>query len=102
MPENLSELLLPATNNRLLGLSGMPFTFIQYRCFPRGQSDAAQFVRAIGFIFKVQREPCHLVHGRPVERLVLAEECINTASYVHRSTDASLMGFIRSGVLRRG
>jgi (2Fe-2S) ferredoxin len=26
----------------------------------------------------------HLVHGRPVERLVLAEECINTASCVHR------------------
>src|ERR1700761_7246844 len=26
----------------------------------------------------------HLVHGRPVERLVLAEECINTASCPHR------------------
>jgi (2Fe-2S) ferredoxin len=26
----------------------------------------------------------HLVHGRPVERLMLAEECINTASCPHR------------------
>ena len=27
----------------------------------------------------------HLVHGRPVERLVLAEEGINTASCPHRA-----------------
>jgi len=26
----------------------------------------------------------HLVHGRPVDRLVLAEECLNTASCPHR------------------
>jgi len=26
----------------------------------------------------------HLVHGRPVERLVLADECLNTASCPHR------------------
>jgi (2Fe-2S) ferredoxin len=27
----------------------------------------------------------HLVHGRPVDRLVLAEECLNTASCPHRA-----------------
>ena len=27
----------------------------------------------------------HLVHGRPVERLVLADECLNTASCPHRA-----------------
>ena len=37
-------LLLPAASDRHFALSGVFFTYVQYRCGPRGQTNTAQFV----------------------------------------------------------